>query len=154
MKWQLYIRFNLISGDFIYGTVRTGWQKYSGTQILLTWRWDLRHKAKQVETLYTRRNSHFDVNIICVPEYFCHPVHFGLRERGEGVKKIQTVCRRHMYVYLPFPSISSMAPSSTPPCPARSRSFTQPLVRFRTTKTASGPRISRQSSRFFLVCFW
>ena len=28
-----------------------------------------------METLYTRRNSHFDVNIICVPEYFCHPVH-------------------------------------------------------------------------------
>ena len=27
-----------------------------------------------METLYTRRNSHFDVNIICVPEYLCHPV--------------------------------------------------------------------------------
>ena len=26
-----------------------------------------------METLHTRRNSHFDVNIICVPEYFCHP---------------------------------------------------------------------------------
>ena len=42
--------------------------------ILLTWRWDLRRRARQVETLYTRCNSYFDVNIICVPEYFCHPV--------------------------------------------------------------------------------
>ena len=31
-----------------------------------------------METLYTRRNSHFDVNIICVPEYFCHPVGLAL----------------------------------------------------------------------------
>ena len=52
----------------------TGWQKYSGTQILLTLRWDLRRKARQVETLYIRRNSHFDVDIICVPEYLGHPV--------------------------------------------------------------------------------
>ena len=28
----------------------------------LTWRWDLRRRARQVETLCTRRNSHFDVN--------------------------------------------------------------------------------------------
>ena len=34
----------------------------------------LRCRARQVETLYTRHNSHFDVNIICVPEYFCQPV--------------------------------------------------------------------------------
>ena len=27
-----------------------------------------------METLHTRRNSHFDVDIICVPEYFCLPV--------------------------------------------------------------------------------
>ena len=31
-------------------------------------------KARQAYTLYTRHNSHFDVNIVCVPEYFCHPV--------------------------------------------------------------------------------
>ena len=29
-----------------------------------------------METLYTRRNSHIDVNIICVPYYFSHPVVF------------------------------------------------------------------------------
>ena len=45
-----------------------------GHRFCSTWRWDLRRRASQVETLYTRRNSHFDVNIICVPEYFCHPV--------------------------------------------------------------------------------
>ena len=31
-----------------------------------------------METLYTRRKSHLYVNIICVPEYFCHPVLFRL----------------------------------------------------------------------------
>ena len=29
-----------------------------------------------MDTLYTRHNSHYDVNIICVPEYFCHPVFY------------------------------------------------------------------------------
>ena len=35
-----------------------------------------------METLYARRNSHFDVNIICVPEYFCQPVKSCLNERS------------------------------------------------------------------------
>ena len=42
------------------------------------------------DNLYTRRNSHFDVNIICVPEYLCHPVdmhatcpHFHITLQGD-----------------------------------------------------------------------
>ena len=67
--------FGWFSEPFLMLTaVYTGWQKYSGTQILLTWRWDLGRRARQVETWYNRHNSHFDVNIICVPEYTCHPL--------------------------------------------------------------------------------
>ena len=29
-------------------------------------------------TSYSRRNSCFDVNIICVPNHFCHPVHIDM----------------------------------------------------------------------------
>ena len=49
-------------------------QKWSGTRFLLTFPWELRHWPWQVVTSYTGRNSCFDVNIICVPDHFCHPV--------------------------------------------------------------------------------
>ena len=65
------------------------------------------HRARQVETLYIRHNSHFDVNIICVLEYFCHPVN-RLREKtdalddltvatGGGEEKLEVVLRRTQY---------------------------------------------------------
>ena len=49
----------------------TGWQKYSGTQIMLTSKWELHLVCT---CLALRRKSHLQVNNICVPEYFCHPV--------------------------------------------------------------------------------
>ena len=41
------------------------------THILFTWKWDL-HSGATVG--YFIHNPHFDVHIICVPVYFCHPV--------------------------------------------------------------------------------
>ena len=55
----------------------TGWQKYSGTQIMLTSKWELRLVYKVSTCLALRHKSHLQVNKICVPEYFYCPVHWG-----------------------------------------------------------------------------
>ena len=52
----------------------TGWQKYSGTHIMLTSKCELLLVYKVTTCLALRRKSHHQVNKICVPEYFCHPV--------------------------------------------------------------------------------
>ena len=54
----------------------TGWQKYSGTHILLTSKWELRAVYKVSTCLALQRKSQLEVNKMCVPEYFCHPVEF------------------------------------------------------------------------------
>ena len=52
----------------------TGWQKYSGTQIMLTSKWELCLVYNVSTCLALRRKSHLQVKKICVPEYLCHPV--------------------------------------------------------------------------------
>ena len=60
-----------------YCKVNTGWQKYSGTQIMLTSKWELRRVYQVSTCLSLRCKYHLQVNKICVPEYFFHPVQGG-----------------------------------------------------------------------------
>ena len=64
-----------IDGFYQNLLILQGGQKYSGTQIMLTSKWELCLVYKVSTTcLALRRKSHLQVNKICVPESFCHPV--------------------------------------------------------------------------------
>ena len=48
--------------------------KVVGDTVFVDFSMRIAHWPGQVATSYTRRNSCFDVNIICAPDHFCHPV--------------------------------------------------------------------------------
>ena len=81
----------------------TGWQKYSGKQIMSTSKWELRFVYKVSTCLAIRRKSHLQINKICVLEYFCHPV--------QGV----SLCGRTYVLYV-LKSAKGTAHPDEPPC--------------------------------------